>query len=132
MFVATWSPETGAWSAGQLQPYGPISMMPSAQVLNYGQSVFEGMKAQHSAKGRVVLFRPDRNAARLQQGAARLSMPPVPEALFVEAVRNTVKSNIGWVSAPPSVNSPGNRPTQPEPHHGLDGCSCRHRVLLSG
>jgi branched-subunit amino acid aminotransferase/4-amino-4-deoxychorismate lyase len=40
-----------------------------AQVLNYGQSVFEGMKAQRSARGRVVLFRPDENAARMMAGA---------------------------------------------------------------
>jgi branched-subunit amino acid aminotransferase/4-amino-4-deoxychorismate lyase len=97
MFVATWSSESQSWSAGQMQPYGPISMMPSAQVLNYGQSVFEGMKAQNSGKGRVVLFRPQRNAARMKQGAARMSMPHVPEELFVEAVRSTVKANIGWV-----------------------------------
>lgn len=44
--------------------------MGSAQVLNYGQSVFEGMKAQRSAKGRIVLFRPEENAARLQAGAS--------------------------------------------------------------
>ena len=39
------------------------------QVLNYGQSIFEGMKAQHSAKGRIVLFRPDQNANRMHAGA---------------------------------------------------------------
>ena len=100
MFVATWSGETQSWSSGQLQPYGPISMMPSAQVLNYGQAIFEGMKAQNSAKGQVVLFRPEQNAARMKQGAARMSMPHVPEELFLEAVRSTVKSNIGWVRAP--------------------------------
>lgn len=44
-------------------------MVVMLQVLNYGQSVFEGMKAQRSAKGRVVLFRPEENAARLQAGA---------------------------------------------------------------
>lgn len=39
-----------------------------AQVLNYGQSVFEGMKAQRSEAGRIVLFRPDENAARMMAG----------------------------------------------------------------
>ena len=44
-------------------------MDPSAQVLNYGQSIFEGMKAQRTAGGNIVLFRPDENAARMMAGA---------------------------------------------------------------
>eukprot|EP00882_Tetradesmus_deserticola_P030110 GHRQ01033784.1.p2 GENE.GHRQ01033784.1~~GHRQ01033784.1.p2 ORF type:complete len:122 (+),score=25.22 GHRQ01033784.1:67-432(+) len=56
MYVAEWTAEKG-WDQGTLKPYGPLQMMPSAQVLNYGQSVFEGMKAQRSAAGNIVLFR---------------------------------------------------------------------------
>ena len=61
------------------------------QVLNYGQSIFEGMKAVRSAKDRIVLFRPEQNAARMAAGAARLSMPPPPSALFVDAIKQLVK-----------------------------------------
>jgi hypothetical protein len=68
MFRAHWTAEKG-WE-GKLVPYGPLNLLPSAQVLNYGQSVFEGMKAQRSAKDRIVLFRPDRNAARMAAGKA--------------------------------------------------------------
>ena len=60
------------------------------QVLNYGQSIFEGMKAQRSAKGRIVLFRPEQNAARMAAGAIRLSMPPPPADLFVGAIEQLV------------------------------------------
>ncbi|GBF92212.1 branched-chain amino acid aminotransferase [Raphidocelis subcapitata] len=95
MYVGEWT--DGAWSKGELRPYGPLAMMPSAQVLNYGQAAFEGMKAQRSAKGRIVLFRPDRNAARLAAGAARLSMPAVPEDVFVSAVEQTVRANEEFV-----------------------------------
>ena len=66
MYRATFTPKQG-WS-GQLQPYGPLQLHPSAQVLNYGQSVFEGMKAQRTAGGNIVLFRPDENAARMMAG----------------------------------------------------------------
>jgi branched-chain amino acid aminotransferase len=134
MYTATWTPEQG-WVRGQLQPYGPLPMMPSAQVLNYGQSVFEGMKAQRSAKDRIVLFRwvdatlsrckaasdalpacvpasctwsmmcphcaccrPDQNAARMEAGAQRLSMPPVPKDMFVDAVKSMVAANADFVS----------------------------------
>lgn len=98
MYIATWTAEKG-WDEGTIQPYGPISIMPSAQVLNYGQAAFEGMKAQESAKGRVVIFRPDKNAERLKAGALRLSMPPVPEAQFVSAVQSLVSANKDWVGA---------------------------------
>ena len=52
-----------------------------------------------STKGRIVLFRPDKNAERLAAGAARLSMPAVPEQQFVEAVKSLVAANRDWVGA---------------------------------
>jgi branched-chain amino acid aminotransferase len=49
MYVAEWTQEKG-WDSGKLVPYGPITVMPSAQVLNYGQAIFEGMKVRlHAA-----------------------------------------------------------------------------------
>ncbi|MEW5306399.1 MAG: hypothetical protein WDW36_008866 [Sanguina aurantia] len=96
MYVANWTAETG-WQRGTIQPYGPLSLLPSAQVLNYGQSIFEGMKAQESAKGRIVIFRPDKNAERFGNGAVRMSMPPVPADMFVEAVKAVVASNADYV-----------------------------------
>ena len=69
MYQATFTPEQG-WS-GRLQPYGPLQLDPSAQVLNYGQSVFEGMKAQRTPGNNIVLFRPDENAARMMAGASQ-------------------------------------------------------------
>ncbi|KAJ9525110.1 hypothetical protein QJQ45_017329 [Haematococcus lacustris] len=66
-------------------------------VLNYGQAAFEGMKAQRSHKDRIVVFRPDRNAERLHQGAERLIMPPVPKDMFIDAVTATVRANVDYV-----------------------------------
>lgn len=96
MFLATCDAGEQAWRGG-LQPYGPIPMLPSAQVLNYGQAVFEGMKAQRSAAGRVVLFRPDCNAERMAAGAARLAMAAPPADLFLSAVEETVRANAAYV-----------------------------------
>ncbi|BDA50893.1 Branched-chain-amino-acid aminotransferase 5, chloroplastic [Coccomyxa sp. Obi] len=95
MYRATYHPDSG-WEGG-LEPYGPLQLDPSAQVLNYGQSVFEGMKAQRSAKGNIVLFRPDENAARMMAGAERLSMPPPPPEVFLDAVLSTVRANAHYV-----------------------------------
>lgn len=96
MYVATYTPE-GGWDKGSLKPYGPLPLDPSAQVLNYGQAIFEGMKAQESHKNRIVLFRPDQNAIRFRDGANRLSMPPVPEGQFVDAVKSVVSANQAYV-----------------------------------
>lgn len=97
MWVAHCDLATQTWTVEGLLPYGPLQLYPSAQALNYGQSVFEGMKAQRSVKGRIVLFRPDCNAERMHAGAARLSMAAPPEDLFLQAVTETVKANADWV-----------------------------------
>ncbi|KAL6773728.1 hypothetical protein ACKKBG_A22230 [Auxenochlorella protothecoides x Auxenochlorella symbiontica] len=97
MFVATFDTETGEWSEGGVQPYGPLPMYPSAQVLNYGQAIFEGLKAQRSTRDRIVLFRPTSNAERMQAGAARMSMAAPPEDLFVRGVEAAVRSNASYV-----------------------------------
>ena len=60
------------WEPGEMRPYGNISISPAAGVMNYGQGLFEGMKAYRTAAGRVVLFRPEENARRMQRGADRL------------------------------------------------------------
>ena len=88
---------TEPWMPGSLRPYGPISMSPAAGVINYGQGLFEGMKAFRTSSGRVVFFRPEENARRMQRGADRLKMPPVPESIFIDAVEQCVQANIQWV-----------------------------------
>ena len=85
------------WEPGQMRPYGNISISPAAGVMNYGQGLFEGMKAYRTAAGRVVLFRPEENARRMQRGADRLKMPPVPESIFLDAVEQWVQQNARWI-----------------------------------
>jgi len=70
------------WGPGQLLPYGPIQVLPGARALQYGELVFEGLKAYRIGQSRPNLFRPDANFRRLEQSALRLSMAPVPEPLF--------------------------------------------------
>jgi len=86
-----------AWMPGDIRPYGNISISPAAGVINYGQGLFEGMKAYRTSKGRVVLFRPEENARRMQRGADRLKMPPVPESIFIDAVEQCVQRNSRWI-----------------------------------
>jgi len=85
------------WGRCHSEPYGPLALEPAATVLNYGQGVFEGIKAYRTSRGRIVLFRPQKNALRMAEGARRLMMPPVPTQLFMEACSMAVKENAAWV-----------------------------------
>jgi len=85
------------WSDGDLIPYGDISLSPFAGVLNYGQGVFEGVKAFRSSKGNVVLFRADMNGKRMAFSTRRICMPEMDPDFFVDAVIKTVKDNIDYV-----------------------------------
>ena len=93
----------GAWQTPQIKPYGPISLMPANTALHYGQAIFEGMKATKHADGRAMLFRPELHARRLNNSAARLAMPQLPEALFLEALHRLVDLDQAWI--PPAEGS---------------------------
>jgi branched-chain amino acid aminotransferase len=82
----------GRWGRGVLKPYGAIQILPGARALQYAELVFEGLKAYRVGTEWPNLFRPLENYRRLARSAARLSMAPVPEALFFEAIDAVVVS----------------------------------------
>jgi branched-chain amino acid aminotransferase len=96
MFVAKGKPD-GRWDKGKLTPFRNISISPAAGVLNYGQGIFEGLKAQRTQKGKLVLFRPIENGKRMADSAKRLCMPEYPPEKFVEAVKAVVKKNVAYI-----------------------------------
>lgn len=87
----------GAWQEGFLTEDANITMNECACVLQYAQTIFEGLKAYTTKDGRIVTFRPDLNAQRLQDSAARLEMPIFPTERFIDAVDQVVKANAAWV-----------------------------------
>lgn len=87
----------GKWDEGGLTEDATVVLNECAGVLQYAQTVFEGMKAYTTEDGRIVIFRPDLNAKRMVDSAKRLEMPPFPEEKFVEAVVETVKANAAYV-----------------------------------
>ena len=89
--------KNGAWDEGVLTEDDTITISECAGVLQYAQTVFEGLKAYTTEKGQIVIFRPDLNAERLEQSAERLEMPVYPKDKFVEAVAATVKANDAYV-----------------------------------
>ncbi|KAM0975950.1 hypothetical protein ACFX13_019232 [Malus domestica] len=90
----------GSFSKGELQRFGNIELSPSAGVLNYGQGLFEGLKAYRKEDGTILLFRPEENALRMRLGAERMCMPSPTVEQFVEAVKATVLANKRWVPPP--------------------------------
>ena len=89
--------KNGAWDEGGLTQDANIVLNECAGVLQYAQTVFEGLKAYTTSDGRTVVFRPDLNGERLEQSAARLEMPIFPKERFVEAIKQVVKANEAYV-----------------------------------
>eukprot|EP00934_Nitzschia_sp_Nitz4_P003524 Nitzschia sp. Nitz4//scaffold232_size35869//3897//5207//NITZ4_007801-RA/size35869-snap-gene-0.50-mRNA-1//-1//CDS//3329543312//3514//frame0 len=80
-----------------LVPLGSLAISPMSTVFNYGQTLFEGLKAFRREDGKIVVFRPDRNAARMQKGAGRFLLPPVPTEVFLKATDEVIRANAHWV-----------------------------------
>lgn len=87
----------GKWDDGELTQDPNITMSECACVLQYAQTVFEGLKAYTTKDGRTVCFRPDMNAARLADSCRRLQIPVVSEEQFIDAVKKVVKANEAFV-----------------------------------
>lgn len=89
--------KNGEWDNGALIDDDMITMSECACVLQYAQTIFEGLKAYTTEKGDTVVFRPDLNAERMANSAKRMEMPVYPEDKFVEAVKAVVKANKSFV-----------------------------------
>lgn len=87
----------GAWDEGTLTTDSTVVITECAGVLQYAQTVFEGLKAYTTEDGKIVTFRPDLNAERLENSAKRLEMPVFPKDRFIDAVVQTVKANAAYV-----------------------------------
>jgi len=96
MFLANCR-EGKKWNTGSLVPYDDLKLPPTAGVLNYGQAVFEGMKAYRTSKNKVVLFRPLMNQKRLKLSSKRLCIPTINKSLFSRAVTNAVVDNAEYI-----------------------------------
>ena len=71
------------WHNPRIIPYGPLSLMPSGDGIQYANTVFEGMKAYRWKDGSIHLFRPMENAKRINISAERIGLPEVPNEIFL-------------------------------------------------
>ncbi len=94
MFVMDF--EDGEWTNPRIVPYEPISILPGAIVLHYGQAIFEGAKAFQHDDGEIYTFRLDMNAKRMNRSADILCIPNIPEETQIEAVHALIDVDRLW------------------------------------
>jgi len=95
MFIADY--DDGEWKNFQIMPYGDLSLSPAIASLHYGQTFFEGLKAYMHPDGKVVVFRPDKNAERFNLSAQRMCMPELPTDIFIQSIAALVNIDKQWI-----------------------------------
>lgn len=103
MFIMDYDEGKG-WHDARIVPYQPLVLDPSALVFHYAQECFEGLKAYRCPDGSVQLFRPDKNAERMQSTHDRLCIPQIPVADFVDAIKALVSVDKDWVPSEPDTS----------------------------
>lgn len=89
--------KNGVWDDGALVSDSMVVISECAGVLQYAQTIFEGLKAYTTEEGHIVTFRPDLNAERMEDSAKRLEMPVFSRERFLEAISQVVEANADYV-----------------------------------
>ena len=89
--------QDGKWSPVEKTENFSFTLDPFAQVLHYAVACFEGLKAFTQKDGKIVIFRPDENAARMRRTADYLGMPAPDEDLFISMCEECVKNNLEFM-----------------------------------
>ncbi|MFM7813700.1 MAG: branched-chain amino acid aminotransferase [Flavobacteriales bacterium] len=87
----------GRWHQPVIQPYGTMNFSPAISALHYGQAIFEGLKAYKSDANDVFIFRPEKNAERLNVSARRMCMPELPVEIFLDSLNALIKLDEQWI-----------------------------------
>lgn len=103
MFAMNYEEGRG-WYDARIVPHGPLSIDPAASALQYGQAMFDGLKAFRARDGRILVFRGARHAARLTNGAPRLGMVAPPADVVHAAISSLVKFEKDWVPSEPGTS----------------------------
>ena len=101
MFICDY--ENGEWKNPRIEPLHYMPTHPATMALHYGQAIFEGMKATVNHDGTPLLFRPVKNATRLNFSARRMGMPELPIDIFANGLKELIKIDRDWI--PPQKGS---------------------------
>ena len=83
----------GKWDDGVESDDEYLPLHIAATCMHYGQAAFEGLKIYEARDGRVLSFRVEENAKRMEHSAHMMMMQAPPEALFKSAVQRIVRAN---------------------------------------
>jgi branched-chain amino acid aminotransferase len=118
------------WSAPEILSRGDVHLAIASGGLQYGLSVFEGLKAYRAPDGSDYLFRPWEHARRLAASAQRLWLPEISEDLFVQTCRMAVQVHQAFMP-PQGRGSLYLRPTIHADEEGLGlKRASRHRYSI--
>ncbi|OAL17844.1 branched-chain amino acid aminotransferase [Fonsecaea nubica] len=88
MAIAKYADDT--WQTAAVVSFANPSMHPTSKCFQYGQTRFEGMQAHKTPEGKLVVFRPEKDAQRSNKSGERVEMPERPESLFLEMLEMLV------------------------------------------
>lgn len=94
-YISNW--KDGKWDDGHLTEDNMLKISEASCALHYGQACFEGLKAYRTKDGKIQLFRPNKNAQRLNSSLRKLLMPEISEEKFIDACMQVVKANEAYV-----------------------------------
>jgi branched-chain amino acid aminotransferase len=96
MFVMKYDCDKG-WHSPKIVPFSNIELHPAAIVLHYAQTIFEGLKAYYGVDGKIRLFRPWENVARLNRSADRMCIPKLDPDFVLKAIKTFVLVEKDWI-----------------------------------
>ncbi|HEY5583912.1 MAG TPA: branched-chain amino acid aminotransferase [Ruminiclostridium sp.] len=103
MFIMDYTEGKG-WHDPVIVPYAPLQLDPAAMVLHYGQAIFEGLKAYKTRKGDILLFRPEKNMARVNNSNTLLVIPQIDVDFGVQAIKELVRVDADWIPDAPGTS----------------------------
>jgi branched-chain amino acid aminotransferase len=96
MLTIDWAATKG-WQSPHIRPYAKLAIDPSSVCLHYGIQCFEGMKAYKDKDGRIRLFRPGMNMARLLKSCQRLALPSFDKQQLLQCIKEFLKVEERWI-----------------------------------
>eukprot|EP00826_Nyctotherus_ovalis_P035392 TRINITY_DN3039_c0_g1_i2.p1 TRINITY_DN3039_c0_g1~~TRINITY_DN3039_c0_g1_i2.p1 ORF type:complete len:290 (-),score=91.89 TRINITY_DN3039_c0_g1_i2:232-1101(-) len=97
-----WSADAG-WARPRIVPFHEFDIHPFNSTLHYAFEGFEGMKAYRDPNGKIRTFRPEKNAARLNETSKRICFPTFDPNEFVKCLDEFLRIEEPWVPEEPST-----------------------------
>lgn len=97
MLKVSYHRRLGGWQKPEITPMETLNLHPAAKVFHYAVELFEGMKAYRGVDGRIRLFRPDMNMARMNVTAFRSGLPTFDGHELIKAMSRLIMIDSEWV-----------------------------------